>query len=637
MDKFNLTSAKLTGNPGSSGWSQVHEFIPEDEEKLLLRGHLFAVIATARQEEGVDSVTTGRELLARLHEEYFGKEEGTPFNTLRIALEKVINEFKQSWGDVQIAAMVSLGDVVYSAAGGGAQISIFRNGMLAGILESTKEQVVSASGYPKDNDLLLLGTDKFFKDITVGIIKAACEAGEAGLTTEALAPTIASLPDNGSIGVVVVKFAKDNGLFKEKLPSETVAGGQLISRSNILRDKIKTMGDKIVAFGVGTFNKLAKKLPEKRIFIRGMPDEEGTSKGRKTMVLVGVILLSLLLVSIGFGIKQKRNKDQRAKYETRLVNAQHQIDEAIGLVTLDPTRARELFAESRKTSNELVLEDVKDADLTKLIEKLDQNQGSLLGEYKEEPQIYLDLSILSDGLSGNDLAGSSEKFFVLDIKGKKIVGIDVATKKTEVVAGPDLIDSPLQIASYEKRVFLLTTDGIYEYGKTKTKVVEKDWTGDVYPYLYAGNIYLLDKQANTVWRYAGAEGVFGSKQKWLAPTVTVDFSKVNAITIDGTIWVVTSSGKILRFNMGNPIVVSLSGIFPEMTSAESVYSNEGLKGVYILDRNGKRIVVLDKNGKYVAQYLNDKIGEAVDLVVSEAAKKIIILSGSKLYSIDIKH
>ena len=86
MASFNLTSAKITGNPGSSGWAQVHEFRPEDEGKLAKRGHLFAVVATSRQEEGVDSVTTGRELLSRLHEEYFGKEEGTPFNTLRSAL-----------------------------------------------------------------------------------------------------------------------------------------------------------------------------------------------------------------------------------------------------------------------------------------------------------------------------------------------------------------------------------------------------------------------------------------------------------------------------------------------------------------------------------------------------------------------
>ncbi|MEK7112024.1 MAG: hypothetical protein AAB875_01740, partial [Patescibacteria group bacterium] len=66
--KFSLVSAKLTGSPGASGWAQVHEFAAVDPEKLASRGHLFAVVATGRHEEGVDAVSAGRELLARLHE-----------------------------------------------------------------------------------------------------------------------------------------------------------------------------------------------------------------------------------------------------------------------------------------------------------------------------------------------------------------------------------------------------------------------------------------------------------------------------------------------------------------------------------------------------------------------------------------
>jgi hypothetical protein len=90
---FAVSSSKLTGIPGPSGWVQVHEYLPKDEEKLKLRGHLFAVIATSgkgvsgpdlrfresqgsekgpRPGGGVESVAAGRELLTRLHEEYFG-------------------------------------------------------------------------------------------------------------------------------------------------------------------------------------------------------------------------------------------------------------------------------------------------------------------------------------------------------------------------------------------------------------------------------------------------------------------------------------------------------------------------------------------------------------------------------------
>jgi len=631
VTSFNLTSAKITGNPGSSGWAQVHEFRPEDERKLAKRGHLFAVFATLRQEEGFDSVATGRELLSRLHEEYFGKEEGTPFNTLRSALGKVIGEFRGRWGDVQIAATVSLGDVVYSAAGGGAQISIFRNGMLATILESTQEEVVVASGYPKEGDMLILGTKMFFDILPTGIIKAALESNQPALATESLAPSIHAKEDSGSVGLVIIKFEKTDGLFEQ---TKTTPPPRLQTKSfkanfSVLTNLFSRISSRVL-----------KGLPERRIYIKGIKgvsEEELPAKSKKTTLLVGAILLGLLIISIGFGVRQRRIKEERGKYASRLTTAQHEIDEAVSLASLDTGRARELFAESRTLAEALKSEGVKDVELDKLFVKLNENQGTILGEYRDEPQLYLDLSIVSDGFSGDQLSGSSDKFYVLDKNGKKIVGITTATKKTEMVAGPDQAEGVTKMASYENRVFVLTGDGIYETGKEKKKLINKDWLGEVFPYAYTGNLYLIDKGANTIWRCSGSGASFGTKQKWLAPGVTVDFSKITGLTIDGSIWTITSSGKIVKFSLGNPQNITPSGIFPEISTIDAIYTNETLANVYLLDKNNKRVVVLDKSGKYQAQYLNDKIGEATNILVSEKDKKIILLVGQKLLYLEIKN
>ena len=173
-----VTSVKLTGNPGPSGWAQVHEFTPQEEDKLSLRGRFFAVVATSAEKEGIDSVSAGRELLARLHEEYFGKLETTAFNALRIAVENVTKEFSSTWGNVEIAAACVLGEVVYSVATGGAQTAIIRGGAYAKILTSSeqKEGEVSASsisGYPKEGDFLIFGTRKFFEVVAAEDLKGA--------------------------------------------------------------------------------------------------------------------------------------------------------------------------------------------------------------------------------------------------------------------------------------------------------------------------------------------------------------------------------------------------------------------------------------------------------------------------------
>src|SRR4030042_6393802 len=166
---LNLRSAKITGLPGEAGWAQVHEFTPEDPDKETLRGHLFAVIATKRVEGGVEIISSGRELIGRLHEEYFGDLTAKPFKALTSAVEKVYREFKESWGEVEIAACAVVGDVVFSSAVGGAKIVISRDGSLATILDSI-DGVVSASGFPKIGDAMLLGTGSFFNNLSSGVI-----------------------------------------------------------------------------------------------------------------------------------------------------------------------------------------------------------------------------------------------------------------------------------------------------------------------------------------------------------------------------------------------------------------------------------------------------------------------------------
>lgn len=621
---FSLTSAKLTGNPGISGWAQVHEFIPGEPEKLAARGHIIAVVATGRHEEGVDAVSAGRELLSRLHEEYFGRE-GSAFAILEAAVKKVSEEFRESWGEVEITAVTLIGDVVYSVAAGGAEVHIFRNGILAKILESTPGEVVSASGYPQEGDILILGTKLFFETSPVGVLKAAIEGKDPESAIEALAPSVHAKEDTGGLGAAVISFQK------EEEATAPIKEAQELTPS---KKGPEILGKTLEAF-LGFASKI---LPEKKIYVRGMEGaEEEVPQKRKVTLTVGAILLVLLVVSIGFGISAKNAREEKARYETRLTQAQHEFDEAISLSSLNQERARELFASSRSIADSLISEGVEDDILTELVKKLDENQGAILGEYKAEPDLFVDLSILSSGLKGEDLAASSEMLFVLDKKGRRVVGINFASKKTEIVAGPDQISEANDLAVYEDRAFILSGDGIYEIGEETRKAVDKEWEGEVLVYSYAGNIYLIDKSAGVIWRYPGSGTSFGTKQNWFAPGIKPDLTLVRAVTIDGSIWLLSSSGKISKFSLGNQVSFGPSGVFPEMLTPDAIYTNEELDYLYLLEKSKKRIVVLEKDGKYKAQYIADKIGEATDIAVSEKDSKIVLLVGTKLYSVALKH
>jgi len=629
VNKFRVKSSKLTANPGEGGWAQVHEFKPEDKEKLALRGHLFAVVATSKQEEGVDSVVLGREVLARLHEEYFGKTKLKAFNALKGAIEKVINEFTESLGQVEIAAAVLLQDVVYSAAGGGSQAAVFREGMLAKILVSKKGEVVSASGYPQENDIFLLGTASLFESLGEGIIKAALTSGKPQEIVESLAPAVHSKKEGGNLGLVVIKFEKPE-VFEIGRPEKE-------SKEKSSVKDLKISPPPLLQKVMNRLSAIKIKFPKKRIYVRREEVEVEVVQKRKVAVSIGAILVILLIVSIGFGIRQKKIGETRSRYEGRLTEAQHEFEEAIRLFSLNPERARELFIHSRNLSEELLGEGVSDRDLDELKKNLEQNRGYILGEYKIEPELFIDISLLSEGLIGDDLAASAGQLFVLDKNGKRIVQVSIDTKKTEVVAGPEQIDEVDDIAAYAERVFILNSSGVFEVGEEKKKAVDADWEGEVLSYTYAGNLYILEKDNSEIWRYSGTGETFGSKQRWLAPGVEPDLGNIFSWTIDGSIWFLSETGGVFKYTRGNQDSLTIAGAVPNLSSPSAIYTNEELEFVYILEKENQRVVVIDKEGNYQAQYLNEVIGEAKNLAVSEEEGKIIFLTETKLYSIEAKH
>ena len=612
---FNIVSAKISGIPNLLGWTQVHEFKPEEEEKLIKRGHLFAVFSTKKKEEGVDSVTAGRELLSRLHEEYFGNLETPAYVAIKSAVSKVADEFLKTWGDVEIAVVVVLSDVVYSAAVGGSKVVIYRNGSIATILESNAFEVITASGYPKEGDNIILGSKLFFENIPTGTLKASLEGPNLAASIESLAPQVSANENSGNIGAVVIGFDK-------KIILEAI------------RETIP-MKQKVEVFKRNTSNFFSKFFPERKIFVKEKMLDDQVGKGRKTTFYVGIVLLILLFVSIGFGIKQNLAKKYKSTYLADLTQAISSLDEAETLFSDDPKRARELFLDSKSKVENLIAKKIEDKELISLETRLKEKEAEIMGIINTAPSLYLDLSLLSSGFGGDKVIFSGGNIFVFDKNGKKVVKIAIDTKKTQVVVGPEQLDGALDIFAYQDSVYGVFSDGLFLLGTAKKKVVEKTWDGEVFTYAYTGNIYLLDKTANAIWRYAGSGGSFGAKQNWLATGTTPNFENVKQIVIDGTIWVLTSTSNISRFSQGNPVVFKILGVSPNLTNIQAIHTNEDNKYVYLLDKEGGRIVVLEKDGNYKAQYQSDQFKEGIGLIVSEKTSKAIILTKEKLIQIDL--
>ena len=605
-----LTSSKLTGTPDASGWAQIHDFTPDEPEKLLKRGRLFAVISTQDAAGGIDTISLGREILTRIHEEYFSETETSAFEALKASVNKVFQEFSEE-KPIQIGAAVFLDNALYISVVGGVKAFLLREGVFAKLADEAN----SVSGIIKEGDTLLLGTKRFFEATPIGVIKGMLESGSPESTVQNLAPIVHGGDKNGSFGVVIVSTG-DKPIVAPAEESKVVVAG-------VWRKKVASFLDKIIGL-----------FPDKKLYIRADTQELGEEKKRNVAVIVGILLLLILAVSIFFGIRQASFKQVRSKYEGRLREAQHNLEEAKSLSNLDGERARQLIFSAKEIAFSLRDDGVKDPELDTLLSDINQSLGDIGGVYQDPPELFLDLSLLTSGFNGSALAASDGQMAVLDRDGQRVVSINIETKKTETLAGPELLSKASEIGAYTDRVFVADDGGISEILESNTKrIIEKDWDGEIKFASYTGNIYVIDEGAGLIYRYQGGE-TFGSKENWFGAGINPDLSGTLSMAIDGSIWVLQSSGRILKFSQGSPEAFNITGVDGSLSEAVSIYTDQDSDFLYILDKSG-RVVVVDKKGEYKAQYSDDKIKEATSLVVSEKDKKIILLVGPKLYSIGL--
>ena len=647
------------------GWSQVHEFTPQDMDKYEKRGKLYAVISTKKLEkekmEGqtIDSVSAGREVLSRLHEEYFGKTIESSFDTLKSAVTTVVEEFGNGRTTIEIIAVAHVGGVIYTTATGGAQLAILRDGGLARILASKGKEVVTASGYPKEGDVLVLGTSAFFNKFAEGAIRGSLEGKDIKTAAEYFAPSVHASDANPDLGVSFLKFqkAKEGDEIKNIGTSEDPTerkslGGERDSAGDEVFEERQPQREDLVGskkagspayFGKkeeGIFTRLKKtvSLKGRGVYVRETEEPLESKNRRKVSASVGVILVVILIVSVFFGIKQKGENDYRMGYESDLNEAEHLLDESLNLYTIDTGRSRELFNKARDVVDRLIARGIEDEELDSLSEKIMQRQGEILGEYKAQVESFSDLTIITSDFSGKSVVGYGEKIYVLDSSGERIVSITVGAKKSKVEIGPAQLTGVEDFAVYSDRIFTASGDGIHEVAKTlKDEVSEKNWSGDILLSAYTSNLYLLEKGSSDISRYASTDSGFASKKTWLADDVVADFSAAVDWVIDGTIWILMRNGEVERYSQGNKLSFSIKGLAPQLAGGDAIYTSEETQNLYILDSSGGRIVVVDKEGNSQAQYLAPELSGAKGIVVAEEEGKIIVLKEGKLLSIEIKH
>ncbi len=606
---------KIVGRVSGRRWAQVHDYSGRG-------GRLVAAVSLELPEEKseMEVVAIGREVLARIHELYFGGEEKQPMELIREAVEKVREEF----GGGELAAVVVVGEAVYVAASGAGvwcRVGDKEGWVVEPNAQRSTLNAQSFSGWVRDGEILVLGNSRFWEEVPMGTIRAAVQNPDLEGAVETLGAVLQG-GDKGEGGVGVVVRMHDN-------------------KSEILNSKSQISSDIQIQKSKIAFKLPEIKLPKLKWPKIGWPKAVYVVHGdrraeKKRTMWVGVGFLAVLLVLVGGWRWSERNKAIKQSFQNRQIEEiVYKFNEAKVLLVLNPIRSRELLKEVEP-----------EAQRFKGTKKIDQRLAAIFGEWEGvwneamgtkvvEPELVVDLGLVREGMTGAKLEIRDGKLVVLDTQGDRLIEVNPEKKSVEVVAGKDDLGDAKLLATYPGKTVVLSDKGIVEFPNPGVVVKPDDGWGEVVDMgMFAGNIYLLSK--GQIWRHQVTDAGYGGRQEWIGPEDHQPLAEASNMAIDGSVWI-SGGGNILKYTRGIKDSFAISGLDNRIGEGAVIYTDEDTLKLYVLDptTGSGRVVVLAKTGEYEGQYTAEQLGEGKDLAVDEKMGKIYVTSGSKIWAIKI--
>lgn len=161
-------------------------------------------------------------------------------------------------------------------------------------------------------------------------------------------------------------------------------------------------------------------------------------------------------------------------------------------------------------------------------------------------------------------------------------------------------------------------------------------TGETTTALFRKRLYTLNPESNQILRHEPKPDGFDAGSLWLKDGTDIK----NAITlaIDGSLYVGTADGKIIRLLKGAKTAFAIKPIDPPLTAIKKLWTTEDSDYLYALDPTQKRLLTFAKNnGLLKAQYVSPSFTDLQDFSIDERAKLGYLLNGANVVSIPLSH
>lgn len=465
----------------------------------------------------------------------------------------------------------------------------------------------SASGHIHEQDIYLFTTDRFIQAIgSENEIKKIFDHKKPHEIIEEITPKLKGNDDQGIIALFAQFNKKDEISLEVSFISHT-SPWEKVGR---------------------TFQNLYTKAREY--------SQEAGSRKKYTFIAVIVIFI-ILIWSVGLGYARRNETALDKKIQSTKNLISQKLNQADESVFLNLPQSLALISEARQELERLKKEignKRKEKEIKDLENLITQEENKITKKEEKKYEEFFDLAVDNKQSKGVRLYLDSNNLSILDKAQGIIYTLSLEKKSLDKNKFPE-IKNAQKIARYEDNVFFFTSDGFYKIttdGKLN-KIIEKDkdWKTIIDVWIYNGNIYVLDKDKDQIYKYLVAENGYSDKTLYFKGG-TSGLKDAHSLAIDSSIYV-GFPDHIFKFTAGTQDEFKTS--FPESNiQITKIFTTKDVEKVYAWDKTSGSLYVLSKNGTYERELYSSILKQIDDFIIYN--KNAYLLSGKKIYMLNIE-
>lgn len=599
---------KIESSHSHNFWSEVYS-----------AGNLVVIFSLSKKEDSEDNlVQVGKKLINSFEAEYFTLENKN-LQTLKTAVLETVKKLPL-FVECSIIMGVIMENVVYLFVYGKGVIFLKRNDKLGLLLENVNaETIESASGFLQYKDLIILQTEEiknlipeakweelneillpmFFEEMSTFVsAKKDPLAAMAGIfykdesSHDEMHKVLKQRPE--------VKAKEEE--INEEIKKEEVTkdlDNVIENRKEIIEPKLKEELEKEVKVEENIID--APSFAEDSFF-----DEEKIKVKikkphltHKKRLLISILLLILVIFTTSLYLfYQKQKKDKlNVLFNTYYLTASQKYQEGQGLMSLNINLARDDFKTALNSLKTIEKDFPSNTSEGQKIISLEKNIDKTLSQ-----------------VSGQNFINATK--------------VDLSTDNFLNLVSQN---SALSYIWDGKTMYGLTNNTVYSVSQTGVKktLILSNFKTPASIGIFYGNIYVLDSTG--IYKFSSTSF---SKSTYNNSS-SLNFSKGVSLSIDGSIYVLTSNGDIANFYKGDLKTFTLKSLDMPFKNPSLIVTSETDQNIYVLDNGNQRIVVLDKNGNFIKSYTSPLLKNATEMDALETQKIIYFLSSGSEYKINL--